>query len=452
MRKLIPLIVALFIFPNAIGEQSISNLEDSEEQIPGEDYFYHRYPEMTYELQELESNYPDVMKLTSIGQSYLQIRELWNVQITNFGDTSNIENRSKIYIDGGHHGNEYCSSETCFLLIKYLVENYGKDNYVTEILNKANIFLTPLINPDGIDHDTRYNTRGVDLNRNYPYFWTQANTHGSGPASEPEVANNVKFMEKHDFDLYLTLHTGIVYLIYPWGYGYDLPPDLALYYKVELDVEEKFGIRAGQSSTSLYNASGTSEDYGYGERLIPTFTFEVDNDQFLPGSTTPVQERLQLVFDICLYMVDEAVNGLYKANLSINNLEIPSVQKDENFNITYMITNHGYANVTNATVTLKVEGAKILDNQTKIFSVGLLNSTNISFKLKAKDKGMANLELLINYNILEIENTTNITLVDVRDIEIEKSGVINSTFLILIACTIVICVCIYIFKKKDIII
>ncbi len=133
-------------------------------------------------------------------------------------------------------------------------------------------------------------------------------------------------------------------------------------------------------------------------------------------------------------------------------MEIPSVQKDENFNITYMITNHGYANVTNATVTLKVEGAKILDNQTKIFSVGLLNSTNISFKLKAKDKGMANLELLINYNILEIENTTNITLVDVRDIEIEKSGVINSTFLILIACTIVICVCIYIFKKKDIII
>ena len=449
MRKFIPIIIAFLFFPNVLAEHSISDITDSKQQIPGREYVYHKYLDMTLELQDLADNYPNVMKMTSIGQSILG-RQLWNVQITNFEDTLNLENRSKIYIDGGHHGNEYCSSETAFLLIKYLVENYNNDNYITSILNSANIFITPLINPDGIDHDTRFNSRGVDLNRNYPYAWTQANTHGSGPASEPEVANNIKFMEKHDFDLYLTLHTGIIYLIYPWGYSYEIPPDMALFLKVEKDIEEKYGIRAGQSSTSLYNASGTSEDYGYGERLIPTWTFEVDNQQYSPGSTTPVQERLQLVFDICLYMVDETINGLYRANLTVSNIDIPSVKKNEKFEIQYTIYNSGYANVTNATAFLLSDGVKFLDNQTKLISIGQLNSTNISFKLEALDKDIMNLELIINYQKIEIENSTIFQMNDNRNFEIDDSKVIGKSLGFVIGILIIIGVCFFIYKKRNI--
>jgi protein MpaA len=54
------------------------------------------------------------------------------------------------------------------------------------------LVVVPELNPDGVVRRTRQNSRGVDLNRNFPYAWRRLGRpgdqqySGTGPLSEPE--------------------------------------------------------------------------------------------------------------------------------------------------------------------------------------------------------------------------------------------------------------------------
>lgn len=57
------------------------------------------------------------------------------------------------------------------------------------LLAGRRVVLMPVANPDGFAHQTRTNTHGVDLNRNYPASNYRSGTkHGESALSEPESA------------------------------------------------------------------------------------------------------------------------------------------------------------------------------------------------------------------------------------------------------------------------
>jgi protein MpaA len=64
------------------------------------------------------------------------------------------------------------------------------------------LWLLPLMNPDGYANDVRGNANGVDLNRNFPHDWTAIAApgdwqySGSGPGSEPETQAYMAFTER----------------------------------------------------------------------------------------------------------------------------------------------------------------------------------------------------------------------------------------------------------------
>lgn len=81
---------------------------------------------------------------------------------------------------GGMHGDEVA---TVLLLEDFLARYLAPGNLAepTAIL--------PLANPDAYERRSRYNARGVDLNRNCDYNWSEDSLEPSGPApwSEPEI-------------------------------------------------------------------------------------------------------------------------------------------------------------------------------------------------------------------------------------------------------------------------
>lgn len=76
-------------------------------------------------------------------------------------------------------------------------------------LRGIDLWVVPTYNPDGLARGTRRNARGVDLNRNFPYRWTDLDgSHESGPraASEPETRAMMDFLVEVDPRRVISFH------------------------------------------------------------------------------------------------------------------------------------------------------------------------------------------------------------------------------------------------------
>jgi hypothetical protein len=118
----------------------------------------------------------------SQNQVYGQSVQGRSLNLTRFGRCRN-SNCLKIMLTGGLHGSEWRSGDLT-RLIEYI------NNNPSEIAGQnKEIIIAPFTNPDGTALNTRYNARSVNLNRNFPISWTNANCPqcGAFAASEPET-------------------------------------------------------------------------------------------------------------------------------------------------------------------------------------------------------------------------------------------------------------------------
>lgn len=61
------------------------------------------------------------------------------------------------------------------------------------------LWVVPVVNPDGLARHSRRNAHGVDLNRNFPHDWVDLDGNyesGPGPASEPETRAVMAFLRQ----------------------------------------------------------------------------------------------------------------------------------------------------------------------------------------------------------------------------------------------------------------
>ncbi len=351
-----------------------------EQEWPGEpvdNHVHMTWAAMTIEVNEWADDNPEIVDLVDVGNSELG-RTLWVVRLSDWSVETKADGSPKeiIYIDGGHHGNEYLGTALAWLSAKWYINGWNDGNEeAIRVLQNSEVHVLIMLNPDGNDIDTRWNINQVDLNRNYDHYWNTCPTTqpGSSAFSESETHANSIYMNTvvPDADLYVTMHTGVWIMLYPWGKWPEQPSDWELFHFIRDDVHANISdIPIQNANQGLYPNCGTSRDYGYGVMGFPTFTFETDDEQFVPGSFESLEDRLGEEMDVMRYLIDNV--WYWRARLSVTSFVL------EDGNIALDVDNLGRASTSNATVRY-IDGGDI-QWTSDTFGVNATNSTSIKLE------------------------------------------------------------------------
>ena len=385
-----------------------------------QEHWYHSYATLTLDLNEWADDYPEIVILFSIGQTELG-REIWMLQISDWSQEKKPDGTDKevAYIDGGHHGNEHLGTELAFLTAEYYIEGWGDGlQEVIDILQTTELHILIMLNADGNDFDTRWNINQVDLNRNYDHYWNTCDSTqpGSSAFSESETLANSIYMNEvvSDADLYVTMHTGVWIMLYPWGKWPEQPSDWELFHHIRDDVNDNISeIPIRNANQGLYPNCGTSRDYGYGVMGFPTFTFETDDEQFLLGTVEALSDRLGEELDVMRYLVQNIWH--WRARLVVTSFEITDN------GIVADVSNLGHASTSNATFHYSDSSGNLLWHSEN-FGVNATNQSEITI-------GIKNLSLVgdgiwtVHYQKRVIDSSTWVEeLIDESIIMINSSG------------------------------
>ncbi|XP_071781619.2 carboxypeptidase A5 [Centroberyx gerrardi] len=260
---------------------------------------YHSISEI-YRFQDmLVAENPSLVSKMVIGQSY-EGRPI-NVLKFSTGGTK----RPAIWLDTGIHSREWVTQASGTWFAKKIVTDYGREPVLTAILNKMDIFLEIVTNPDGFYYTHNSNrmwrkTRkpnpgsscvGVDPNRNWDAGFggpgasrnpCSETYHGPKAHSESEVKSIVDFVTSHgNIKAFVSIHAYSQMLLYPYGYTRTPVKDQqelhSLAKKAITDLASLYGTRYryGSIINTIYQASGGTIDWTYNQGIKYSYTFEL---------------------------------------------------------------------------------------------------------------------------------------------------------------------------------
>lgn len=415
MRGLAVFLAFLILTPSIVNAQS---------EWPGEPIDSHihlTWATLTLEVNEWADENPDIVDLTSVGESELG-KTLWMVRLSDWSKETKANGSPKevVYIDGGHHGNEYLGTALAWLSAKWYINGWNEGNEeAIRVLENTEIHILIMLNPDGNDIDTRWNINQVDLNRNYDHYWNTCPTTqpGSSAFSESETSANSQYMNEvvPHADLYVTMHTGVWIMLYPWGKWPEQPPDWELYHSIRDEVHANISdIPIQNANQGLYPNCGTSRDYGYGVMGYPTFTFETDDEQFVPGSFEALNERLGEEMDVMRYLIDNV--WFWRARLVVDSITVSSSQ------VEVQIQNQGHASAVNATLQQVLDDGQVIWESNK-FVLNASSEATFTFDVSEDIEETGNWRINYPVRVIDSARWVNETLnITAEIIEEEDSG------------------------------
>ncbi|MCP4543477.1 MAG: carboxypeptidase [Chloroflexi bacterium] len=110
---------------------------------------YYRYDDLTHILRGYAKEYPQFVRIESIGKSH-EGRDIWLVTVTNFS-TGEDKHKPALWVDANIHATEISPSSACLYLINRLVTAYGDDADITRCLDTRAFYVCPRVNPDGAE-------------------------------------------------------------------------------------------------------------------------------------------------------------------------------------------------------------------------------------------------------------------------------------------------------------
>ncbi len=281
-------------------------------------FSYHDYDGMVAELEAFAAAYPglalhftaqDAYGLPAVPDGALML-EQHILRITN--EALGLD-KPEVLLVGVQHGDEIVSLEVCLETARLLLSSYGTEPWLTDLVDRREIYLMPLVNPWGFNHGVRWSQGGEgseDMNRDHVY-----DRCASGFCGDEETLSTVggqavhELAKRHLFRVMLDYHGGIEIIIFPWGtplHGENTEsPDEQAATLLGLRFQGYGGPYNGLSPVGTSNdllgavhgplddsAYASSWDVGNADPMWPTegwravaYTIEISNDKSPPVST-----------------------------------------------------------------------------------------------------------------------------------------------------------------------
>lgn len=106
---------------------------------------YSRFGDINRYLDNLATAHPDLVKVTTVGQSY----EKRNMKIIRISDLKSRATKKTIFVDAGIHAREWIAPATALYIIHELVENYAVNKHLLQTFDWV---ILPCANPDGYEY------------------------------------------------------------------------------------------------------------------------------------------------------------------------------------------------------------------------------------------------------------------------------------------------------------
>lgn len=263
------------------------------------------YEQMCADLEALRTRYPKLISVSSIGTS-VEGRE---IPVFTLGT-----GKREVLICATMHAREFvCTNFVMYMAEQYCM-SYEKDERFAglsyrKLFDNTRLVIVPMLNPDGVNiaqkglagakdpqklqsmilentmksgfYAWKANANGVDLNRNWPYFWGEdrkikapasANYNGTGPCTEPEIIAMKNLIDSTPYYLFGSLHTSgeVIY----WLDGRNPQEMEDAHYPVVKKIADWIGYTMLKSDLNP-NFSSYMMDYSRGMYGKPSFTLEL---------------------------------------------------------------------------------------------------------------------------------------------------------------------------------
>ena len=241
-------------------------------------------------MQETANNYANICRLINAGTS-VQGRPIYFLKITDNPDIEEAEPEFN-YLST-IHGDEIVGYDLCIRLIQLLTAEYHTNSRIANLVNNIEIWICPLLNPDGYVLHRRYNAANIDLNRNFPL--PNGELHPDSNPWAPETIALMNFFNEHNFVLGGEFHGGECIVFCPWSYTHSSTGENELLYQ----IASSYSIHNPYLGSSFFYPNnvfmgsisvllqGTLNDWCYAFTSSTQITFEIYEIKSPPASELP---------------------------------------------------------------------------------------------------------------------------------------------------------------------
>ncbi len=410
---------------------------------------YPSYPEYISMMNQFQLSHPDICSLYEIGTS-VQGRKILCAKITGLMD---VFFKPRIFLTSTMHGNEPVGYVMMLLFVDYLLSNYGVDPIITHIIDRVEIWINPLSNPDGTywaGDDTvfgarRYNANSVDLNRNFPD--PAEGDHPDGNQFQPETIAMMNFVENTKPVLSANFHSGAELVNYPWDTWQRLHPDNDWFVSISRHYADTVHLNSPDgyfddfdngitNGFAWYRITGGRQDYMNYFQHCREITIELSDEFF------PLSPHIYWAYnrDALIGLITEAFTGICGVVQCSENcpvqakIEIPERDYDNSFVFSEQQTGKFFRLLLPGTYNIKFSSAYHYTEIIEDVNVdsGLLTVVNVFLEHATKGDISADRIIDITDVILCLRMALGLEPIDIKTSDINKDSIVDISDVILI--------------------